>query len=507
MRRRRKSAQGESGFALLLVFLMAACIAIELYRELPRVAFESQRAKEQLLIQRGEQYKRAIQVFVRKNNRYPASIDELESYQNQRFLRRRYIDPMTGKDKWRVVKVGPGGVLIDSINNKQKGAPGSQEKKEANTFIGEGPIIGATQETQQANPARRRRASDTPGGMQGAMNPDGTMPGAVAGVVQPPGFPGQTPYPGQTGQYPGQVPYPGQTGQPGSPGQPQYPGQVPGQYPGQVQIPGQTGQAQYSGQAQYPGQTGQPYPGQVQYPGQTTPTQYPGQVQYPGQTPQQYTGTQPYVGGQPVQAGFQQGYPGQAVNPQTGASGYPYSTQPGAQGGMPGFPGGQPGRQAVPGGQAQNQAVQMIQQILTSPRPGGMPTSQGMGGMQIGGGIAGVASLSEEESIIVYNEHQKYNEWEFIYDISKDKGLAGARPGSGTIGTSASQMGQVPGQQPGQSSFGQSSFGQSSFGQSGTGQSGFGQSGFGQQAAPSGFSTGFGQQAPQMPPTQVQPQP
>ena len=68
MVRKRKE---ESGFALLLIFLMAALIAISLYSQLPRVAFESQRAKEQLLIERGEQYKRAIQLFVKKNSRYP----------------------------------------------------------------------------------------------------------------------------------------------------------------------------------------------------------------------------------------------------------------------------------------------------------------------------------------------------------------------------------------------------------------------------------------------------
>jgi type II secretory pathway pseudopilin PulG len=90
---RARSSRREAGYAMLLVFLMAAMIAIALYRELPRFAFEQQRAKEQLLIERGEQYKRAIQVFVRKMNRYPATIEELESTNNIRFLRKRYLDP------------------------------------------------------------------------------------------------------------------------------------------------------------------------------------------------------------------------------------------------------------------------------------------------------------------------------------------------------------------------------------------------------------------------------
>ena len=156
----RQRRSGESGFALLLVFLMAAMIAIMLYRELPRLAFESQRAKEQLLIERGEQYKRAIQLFVKKMNRYPGKIEELENTNNIRFLRRRYKDPMTGKEEWRLIRCGPGGVLLDSVNNK--GKPGEKKDENRNTFIAEHAIIGAVASGPQqsfdgAAPARERR--------------------------------------------------------------------------------------------------------------------------------------------------------------------------------------------------------------------------------------------------------------------------------------------------------------------------------------------------------------
>ena len=110
----------ERGFAMLLVFLMASVIAITLYLEIPRVAMETQRRKEQLLIERGQQYKRAIQLFVKKAGRYPGDIKELESFQNQRFLRHRYIDPMTGKDEWRLVHIN-NGILTDSLVSKPKG--------------------------------------------------------------------------------------------------------------------------------------------------------------------------------------------------------------------------------------------------------------------------------------------------------------------------------------------------------------------------------------------------
>src|SRR5580700_9984351 len=129
-RRRRK----ESGFALLLVFLMAAILAITLYMEIPRVAFQAQRNKEQLLMERGEQYKIAIRRFMQANKRWPANVDELESLNNRRFLRRKYLDPMTNKDEWRLIHIN-NGVLTDSKNSKQ----GTDQKQQANpnTFVAE----------------------------------------------------------------------------------------------------------------------------------------------------------------------------------------------------------------------------------------------------------------------------------------------------------------------------------------------------------------------------------
>jgi hypothetical protein len=52
-----------------------------------------------------------------------------------------------------------------------------------------------------------------------------------------------------------------------------------------------------------------------------------------------------------------------------------------------------------------------------------------MGGATIGGGLAGVASKLEQEGIKSYNDHTAYNEWEFVYDMTKDPARgAGALP-------------------------------------------------------------------------------
>src|SRR4051812_4060336 len=111
---------------------MAAGIAIMLYRELPRTAFESMRGKEEMLIDRGEQYKRAIQLYAIKMRRLPQTLDELEKSGGVRFLRRRYKDPFTGKDDWRLIHSNPMGQLTDSLIKQKK-----DEKKNQNTFITE----------------------------------------------------------------------------------------------------------------------------------------------------------------------------------------------------------------------------------------------------------------------------------------------------------------------------------------------------------------------------------
>ena len=118
-----------------------------------------------------------------------------------------------------------------------------------------------------------------------------------------------------------------------------------------------------------------------------------------------------------------------------------------------------------------------------------------MGGTQVGGGIAGVASQYTGPAIKIYNERKKYNEWEFVYDQAKDHGLAGLQRGGGTPGTPAGQMGNMPGQQPGQQPA------MTGFGQSGNAGATGGMFG---QSSSFGQSSTFGQSAPQQPPQQPQ---
>ena len=180
--RRRKN---EQGFALLLVFLMAAIVGITLYMEVPRVAMQSQRDKEQALIDRGEQYKRAIQLFVAKAKRYPGDIKELESFQNQRFLRQRYIDPMTGKDEWRLIHI-QGGVLTDSKVTKPTAPGAKEEPKGPNGFVGEQAGMGALPNPTQGGGAAGARERRRPSDGNNATMPGPAIPGGdIAGGQNP----------------------------------------------------------------------------------------------------------------------------------------------------------------------------------------------------------------------------------------------------------------------------------------------------------------------------------
>ena len=220
---RQTRRREESGFALLMIFVMAALIAIGLYYEMPRVAFESQRAREQLLVDRGMQYRRAIQLFYRKFGRYPASMDDLETTNNIRFLRHKYKDPMTGKDDWRIIHMGPGGILTDSLVQKAQDPLKADKDKQA----ADASATGTNPADQSAglNLATVRRPSDQmaggpPGGTGQPTNPND--PNDPNQPLQPLPLPGQPVQPGQPGQ-PGQPPQPGQILNPAQPYDPNNP--------------------------------------------------------------------------------------------------------------------------------------------------------------------------------------------------------------------------------------------------------------------------------------------
>ena len=379
---RLKKNKGERGFALLVVFLMAAVIALYLYMQLPRVAFESERDKEQTLIDRGEQYKRAIQLYVIATKKFPARIEDLENTNDKRYLRRRYIDPMTGKDDWRPIHVNAAGILTDSLVEKPPTADGKPadgalaSTSNTTTSTPGNPAAAAAPDANDVNAAVRRRPSDVVG--QAYTQPANADPNdprtwAPITITTPTGTANGMPPSGAVGfngGLPGQIPG-------------QMPGQMPGQIPGQPVFPGQTGFPQGGLQ----GPTGFQLPGQPGF----NPTQNQFKIDANGQL----------VPIAPTQTGA-------VINSQTG--GVQNTPTQGIQA---------PGMSTANGIPAQNAATAAIQNMIMNPNPvagaGGLGTATGM----TTGGIAGVASNFKGPSIKIYGGRQKYQEWEFIFSMNK----------------------------------------------------------------------------------------
>jgi type II secretory pathway pseudopilin PulG len=93
-----KARRSERGYILLILMLSVALLTIAALSWVEKVDFQIKRDREEELVHRGVQYSRAVRRYFKKFGRYPTRIEELENTNNQRFLRKKYKDPITGKD-------------------------------------------------------------------------------------------------------------------------------------------------------------------------------------------------------------------------------------------------------------------------------------------------------------------------------------------------------------------------------------------------------------------------
>ena len=385
----------QSGYLLLVLLIAVALLSIAAAAVAPSIAQQIRRDREDELIHRGKQYAQAIKRYYTKFHRYPANLDQLMDTNGIHFLRKRYADPFTGKDDWKLVHQGEA-----TIPNFQFGAgPG---------------IPGGVAPTAMGT---------TPGGMAG-INPAG------AGVST--GLAGATGYTtSATGSTFGNTTTPAGTsgGTSGSSGSSTTTGNVAGQTsqarPGvggivvaelvsNVNNPGAQGSDASSSQSN---QTGTAATGGTNSGSNST---YIG-TQSPG--PQSATGGSAFGGPQSSFGGAQSTFGG-AQSTFGGTQSSFGSPQPGSSVGGPGG--------ASPFG----------------------TNSAFAAGQQLGGGaIIGVASTSTQQSIREFNGKSHYNEWAFIYDPRLDTRPTGGTAG-GTIGQPVAP-GQNGGSTFGGSTFGQ----------------------------------------------------
>ncbi len=394
---RRRS--GREGYALLALLAAAAILLAGLALSLPRLAMQSQRVKDERLIERGEEYMRAIKHYYRKHGKYPRDLDDLEETDGVRYLRRRFADPMSVSGEWRLIHMGTDGRFEDSlIYDRGRRRP-----------VLDGGLLGA------------------PEGDRDPGNPDATGSPLTAPT---------NPFAPDSGQFvdPRMPPEPEPLGGPGR-----------ARVARQSAAPDLATRGRYNQGFEFDSaepadaetSDGNSEDGRLGYggilPGPAPMVDFDPRRLNPGESPGRIPPSAAPPG--PVR-GFPGGPPG-------------FGSRPGSR--RQGTGGANPPGVAGPLGQRAGQgAAGLINQILTNPRAGGL--SGGAAGQAIARsgpvferGIAGVASTSEEVGVKVYKSKESYAEWEFVYDYRKDaKTEGGAQPATSPMRSTQSPRAGPP---------------------------------------------------------------
>jgi len=185
-------ARGDDGFMLLTALVMVFLVLLVLSVAAPRIAKSIQRDRELESEHRAQQYVRAIRIFYTKFKRYPTSLDQLEKTNNQRFLRQRYVDPLTGKDDWRLIHVGENktqvkgffGEDLPGLATGLGSAAGMSSTTGGSAFGSSGGLSPASSAFGSGNASGSAFGSNSAGGTAGATGSSafgqtGTTPGAT----------------------------------------------------------------------------------------------------------------------------------------------------------------------------------------------------------------------------------------------------------------------------------------------------------------------------------------
>ena len=108
----RPRFSNEKGYTLAVVAVFTTVLLVTLSGAVLNWQKAVQREREEELIFRGKQFMRAIELWQRKfPGTYPTTIDALLSTSNTRFLRKKWKDPITNSDDWRLIKMNPDGSI------------------------------------------------------------------------------------------------------------------------------------------------------------------------------------------------------------------------------------------------------------------------------------------------------------------------------------------------------------------------------------------------------------
>ena len=173
-RHARLPRRRERGYVLLTLLLFMALLIIAAGTAATDIAFSIRREREEELIHRGVQYRRAIRAFTKKTGRFPVRLEELDNTDGMRFLRKHYKDPVTGKDF----------KLVHMSDVQIYASPGAVVPN-AGVDIATGTVSGApTNNTRTAGPS-----ADSPGNPPDPSLSPALSPDAQAGQQGPAGSP------------------------------------------------------------------------------------------------------------------------------------------------------------------------------------------------------------------------------------------------------------------------------------------------------------------------------
>jgi type II secretory pathway pseudopilin PulG len=119
--------RAERGFTYLWVLMATALLGLGLAAAATVLSTAVQRDKERELIAIGHQFRAAIARYRETRNgagmqEYPVSLEDLLQDRRfpdtRRYLRKQFVDPMTGRDEWGLVRVAGRIVGVHSMSER-----------------------------------------------------------------------------------------------------------------------------------------------------------------------------------------------------------------------------------------------------------------------------------------------------------------------------------------------------------------------------------------------------
>lgn len=121
-RRWRARGQGQQGFAYIGLMFAVAILGITLATLGVVWSTQIRREREAELLYTGEQFRAAIGRYVANGGQFPMALEDLVADSRtpvvRRYLRRIYVDPMTGNADWQLI-VAPGGGIWGVASRSQ----------------------------------------------------------------------------------------------------------------------------------------------------------------------------------------------------------------------------------------------------------------------------------------------------------------------------------------------------------------------------------------------------